>query len=170
MLRPPIGTICYTEEPWQRIYVDLLGPYPRSKTEKTFILIILDRFSKFVILRLLSNSSTANVIDLTSVRSHFKDDHRMWDEKLSQIVSALRTSIHNSTQYCPHFLIFGFHKLNHGSSYEILRTLDCLNTLEVELFLISDRLPQIQKDVEHMQGSCKNIEKDIIWDLLIDCL
>lgn len=36
---------------WQKIYVDLLGPYYRSKTGNTMILIVLDQLTKFVLFK-----------------------------------------------------------------------------------------------------------------------
>lgn len=61
-LRPTMGRQIQVERPWQRIYVDLLGPYPRSKAGNTFILIVLDQFSKFVMLKPLRKASAQEVV------------------------------------------------------------------------------------------------------------
>lgn len=45
--RPPMGRQTITEIPFLKIFIDLLGPYPRSKTGNTYILVVLDHFSKF---------------------------------------------------------------------------------------------------------------------------
>lgn len=60
-LRPPMGKAFPTERPFQRMFVDLLGPYPRSKSGHTSILIVLDQLTKFVWLRPL-RKATANAI------------------------------------------------------------------------------------------------------------
>lgn len=60
-LRPPMGKAFSTDRPFQRLYVDLLGPYPRSKAKNTTILIILDHLSKFVWLKPL-RAATSNAI------------------------------------------------------------------------------------------------------------
>ncbi|XP_059221494.1 uncharacterized protein LOC131996064 [Stomoxys calcitrans] len=61
-LRPPMGKECVTERPFQRIYVDFLGPYPRSKSGNTFIFIVLDHLSKYVLLKAMPKASTRNVV------------------------------------------------------------------------------------------------------------
>lgn len=60
-LRPPMGQAFRTERPFQRLYVDLLGPYPRSKAKNTTILIVLDHLTKFIWLKPL-RVATANAI------------------------------------------------------------------------------------------------------------
>lgn len=46
-LRPEMGKIIETHKPFQHVFVDLLGPYPRSKNGNTKIFICLDQLSKF---------------------------------------------------------------------------------------------------------------------------
>lgn len=60
-LRPPMGKAFPTERPFQRLYIDLLGPYPRSKAKNTTILIVLDQLTKFVWLKAL-RKATATII------------------------------------------------------------------------------------------------------------
>lgn len=48
ILRPPMGKQIITQRPFQFVYIDFLGPYPRSKLGNTFAFIVLDQFSKFV--------------------------------------------------------------------------------------------------------------------------
>lgn len=42
-----MGKLVVTNRPFQRLYVDLLGPYPRSKQGHIGILIVLDHMTKF---------------------------------------------------------------------------------------------------------------------------
>lgn len=61
--RPPIGD--YHEEifrPFQFLYIDYLGPYPRSKLGNGYILIILDKLSRFVWLYPLKQATTKGTI------------------------------------------------------------------------------------------------------------
>lgn len=62
-LRPPMGKAFKSERPWQRLYIDLLGPYPRSKRGHTMLLIVLDQFSKFICLHPLRKATSATIID-----------------------------------------------------------------------------------------------------------
>lgn len=61
-LRPPMGKAFNTERAFQHLYVDLLGPYPRSKSRNTTILIVLDQHSKFVWLKPLRKASAAVIV------------------------------------------------------------------------------------------------------------
>lgn len=61
-LRPLMGKQFTVERPWQRIYTDLLGPYPRSKSGNTHLLIVLDQFSKFVLLKPVSKADSKSII------------------------------------------------------------------------------------------------------------
>lgn len=60
-LRPPMGQQVSVDRPWQRLYIDLLGPYPRSKAGNTTLLIILDKFSKFVLLKPLRKATAGEI-------------------------------------------------------------------------------------------------------------
>ncbi|XP_061389100.1 uncharacterized protein K02A2.6-like [Musca vetustissima] len=47
VLKPPMGNLVETSRPFQRLYIDILGPYPRSKSGYIGLLIVLDHLSKF---------------------------------------------------------------------------------------------------------------------------
>lgn len=47
VMKPPMGKLTESVRPFQRLYVDILGPYPRSKTGHIGLLIVLDHLSKF---------------------------------------------------------------------------------------------------------------------------
>lgn len=61
-LRPFMGQQIDVCAPWQHLYIDLLGPYPRSKSGNVSLLIVLDKFSKFVLLEPLRKADTSNII------------------------------------------------------------------------------------------------------------
>lgn len=62
ILRPPLGQTVFAQRPWERMYIDLMGPYPRSRSGNTFLLVVLDQFTKFVLLKPLSASTSNKII------------------------------------------------------------------------------------------------------------
>lgn len=46
--RAPMGDRILANRPWQSIYIDFVGPMPRSKGGYTYLLVVVDAFSKFV--------------------------------------------------------------------------------------------------------------------------
>lgn len=60
--RPPMGCQQITERPFQRLYIDFMGPYPRTKDGNTYIFVCLDHFSKFVYLKPLRKATACEVI------------------------------------------------------------------------------------------------------------
>ncbi|KAI8119245.1 Transposon Tf2-6 polyprotein [Lucilia cuprina] len=61
-LMPGIGEEVVTERPFQKLYIDFLGKYPRSKNGNCFIFIVVDHFSKFIFLKAMKEATTNNVI------------------------------------------------------------------------------------------------------------
>lgn len=61
ILRPEIGDPVVTERPFQKIYIDFMGKYPRSKSGNCYIFI--DHFTKFTFLKAMREASTSNVIE-----------------------------------------------------------------------------------------------------------
>lgn len=62
-LRPPMGQMVQSERPFQRIYLDFIGPFPRSKKGNVGVLIALDHFSKFTFLKPLKKMTSKSLID-----------------------------------------------------------------------------------------------------------
>lgn len=63
ILRPPMGQIVSTERPFQRFYIDLIGPLPRTRAGHIGILIVLDHFSKFTYLKPLRRFVSKEIIN-----------------------------------------------------------------------------------------------------------
>lgn len=61
-LRPLMGRAFHTERTFQRLYVDFLRPYPRSKSGNTILFIVLDYLLKFVWLKTFSKETASNMI------------------------------------------------------------------------------------------------------------
>lgn len=62
ILRPPMGQMATSERPFQRLYLDLIGPFPRTKKGHIGILIVLDHFSKFTFLKPLRKFISGHII------------------------------------------------------------------------------------------------------------
>ncbi|KAI5717968.1 hypothetical protein M8J77_014305 [Diaphorina citri] len=52
-----------SDGPWQRVYMDLMGPYPRSSRNNVYILVIEDQFTKWVELTALRVASAQVVME-----------------------------------------------------------------------------------------------------------
>lgn len=61
-LRPEMGKQFKVDRPFQHVYIDFLGPYPRTKQGNCVIFIILDQFTKFPLVKALPKATTANVV------------------------------------------------------------------------------------------------------------
>jgi len=62
VLRPPLGKAPETVRLFQRIFIDFLGPYPRSRSGNIGIFIVLDHFSKFLFLKPVKKINASVVI------------------------------------------------------------------------------------------------------------
>lgn len=89
--RPPMGSFLEISQPWQRLYVDFLGPYPRSKRQNKFLLIVMDQFSRFVLLKPLRQATSQHLVDflehhvfdIFSVPEYiFSDNGKQFESKL----------------------------------------------------------------------------------------
>lgn len=58
----PMGKQRESTRPWQMLYLDFISPLPRSKNGFTFILTVLDSFSKFVHIHPLRAATAASLI------------------------------------------------------------------------------------------------------------
>nr|XP_041632289.1 uncharacterized protein LOC121502652 [Drosophila kikkawai] len=60
--KPGLGTETVTYRPFQKIYIDFLGKYPRSRKGHAYIFIVVDHFSKFVFLKAMKEATTVEVV------------------------------------------------------------------------------------------------------------
>jgi len=63
VLRPPMGKPIESQRPFQNLYVDLLGPYFRSKAGNIGFLIIVDHNTKFQFLHPLKKFTSNKICD-----------------------------------------------------------------------------------------------------------
>jgi transposase InsO family protein len=61
VLRAPMTGRIETERPWQHIFIDMIGPYPKSKNGNVAVLIVLDHLSKYVLTHPLKSMVTKNI-------------------------------------------------------------------------------------------------------------
>ena len=60
--RPPMGQFEIPTVPFQQLYVDFLGPYPRSKNGFCYIMVLLDHLTKFPIIEPLHRITSETAI------------------------------------------------------------------------------------------------------------
>lgn len=63
VMRPTMGEPKLPNKCWRFIAVDLMGPFPRSKNGNIYLLVVLDVFSKFTLLKPLRSGSTKLICD-----------------------------------------------------------------------------------------------------------
>lgn len=61
-LMPEIGNEVVTDRPFQKLYIDFLGKYPRSKKGNAYIFIVVDHMTKFLFLKAMREATAKNVI------------------------------------------------------------------------------------------------------------
>jgi len=62
---------------------------------------------------------------IAAIRSYIGEDQKDWDEYLSSICCALRSSIHSGIGATPYYMAFG-HFVSSGSTYKLLRAFGML--------------------------------------------
>lgn len=58
----PMGKQSEVEKPWQMIYIDFVGPLPRSRNGYTHLFVAVDAFSKFVRIQPMRNATSKGVV------------------------------------------------------------------------------------------------------------
>lgn len=62
ILRPFMGKPFQVDRIFQHLFIDFLGPYPRSTQGHSYLLIVLDQLSKFVLCKTMTKATGSNVI------------------------------------------------------------------------------------------------------------
>lgn len=62
VMKPPLHGCFQVERPFQHLFVDFLGPYPRTKRGNTKMIIVLDQLTKFILLEPIRSSQSFNTI------------------------------------------------------------------------------------------------------------
>lgn len=61
-LRHEMGAPKQVTKPWEMVSIDLIGPLPRSKKGYTYLLVLIDIFTKFILVRPLRQATSVSVI------------------------------------------------------------------------------------------------------------
>lgn len=207
VLREGMGKTFDVQRPFQHLYMDFLGPYPRTRSGNTHLLVILDQLTKYPIFTPIRKATAMATIDFLNknvfsmfdvpeevftdngtqfvsktfekflsdygvkhlrtpvyspqsnaserlnrsivqgIRLQIKEHHNKWDEALTSIAFTLRSTIHETIGMSPHFALFGNEMICHGSNYELLRKLSCLDEPELRTQTKDTKLQQIHKEI-----------------------
>lgn len=207
ILRNPMGKPFITVRPFQQIYIDYVGPYPRSRAGYTYLLVVLDHLTKYPLFMPLRNATALLTIDalekhvfsvfnvpetllsdrgsqfmckqfkeflqlygvkhlptpthspqsnaserlnqsiIQGIRLQIDDNHTQWDKGLNNIAFALRSSLHSSIGMSPHFALFGHEMVCHGSTYDLLRKLDCLKEGDFKVEQNCDKMRRLHDNI-----------------------
>lgn len=60
---PPAGKFIEAKSPWRHVATDICGPFPRSRNGHQFVIVAIDLFSKFVIIKPLRSATAKTVTD-----------------------------------------------------------------------------------------------------------
>ena len=208
-LRPPLGPVKETQRVFQKLFVDFLGPYPRSKSGNIGIFVVLDHLSKYPFLKpvkkfttdaiirfmeeeifhcfgvpeiivsdngvqfkshqfntLLQNynvqhfytavhapqanaSERVNRSVIAAIKAYIRPDQTNWDEQLSHISCALRSSMHSAINNSPYRVAFGQHMITNGNTYPLLRNLQLLEDRTIS-FDREDSFDLIRKTAQNV--------------------
>lgn len=213
-LRAPMGKSFVVDRPFQHLYMDYLGPYPKTRFGNTQLLVILDQLTKYPILLPLRQANSALTIELLEkhvfsvfnvpesiltdrgtqfmssmfqeflklygvrhlptpthspqanaserlnqsiiqgIRLQLEADQTRWDQGLTNIAFALRSSVHSTIGMSPHFALFGHDMICHGSIYNLLRKMDCLKENDFRIEAKHDKMRRIYDSITHKIYEC----------------
>lgn len=57
----------------------------------------------------------------SAIRAHLKEDQTDWDVNIYKISTAIRTAIHDSTEFTPYFVNYGRNYISMGDEYQRIR-------------------------------------------------
>lgn len=88
------------QRPSQRIFIDFLGPLPRSKGGNTFIFIVLDQLTTYVWLKALPKASSSHVVKFLITEVFHKFGKQFVSMEFANLVknfgvNHIRTAIHS---------------------------------------------------------------------------
>lgn len=106
-------------------------------------------------------SERVNRSIIAAIRAYIKEDHREWDRYIHHIVASLRSSVHQAIQTSPFQALFGLAMVQHGSQYDLLKKLNCLNeSMSIEEPPLCDKIQFIHEKLkENLEKSHKLYEK-----------
>lgn len=89
-LRPEMGKAFLVDRPFQHVYIDFLGPYPKTKEGHLYIFILLDQLTKYPLIKTMSKATSSNVVKfLNEIFSMFGVPESILSDNGSQFCSVL---------------------------------------------------------------------------------
>lgn len=87
--RPPKGLYAPIDRPWRRVSLDFVGPLPRSKRGNTFLFVVVDAFTKYVVMTPLRNSKAMTTVPVLRERVFLKFGvpETIWLDNGKQLIS-----------------------------------------------------------------------------------
>lgn len=220
-LRTPMGEPFRVQRPFQHIYMDFIGPYPRSKLGYTYVIVVLDQLTKYPVFAPLRQANSALTCDFLErsvfstfnvpetvytdnasqfkshlfenflksfgvrhltppsyspqsnaserlnkeivygINMHLESDQTQWADSLNKIAFSLRSTIHQTIGYSPHFALFGQEMICHGSAYSLLKKLDVLSESEFTVQNHPDKMQKLHKNLmENIKKSHDKFERN----------
>lgn len=203
---PPMGRPKIADMPWQMVSVDFVGPFPRSKSGNTTLLVVTDHFSKFVMIQPMKEAKTATLVKflesmvfllfgvpeilisdngpqfksllfeallqkykvshwknanyhpannptervnrviVAAIRSYLKGgDQKLWDSNLQEVAMAIRTAVHESTEFTPYFINHGRNYVGAGDEYARIR--EASTELDYDTKALNDEMKLVYEQV-----------------------
>lgn len=84
---------------------------------------------------------------LQRIRNTIDDMHDRWDIDIPKLECSLRSEVHTSIGTTPYYCLFGNHMIQHGSSYEVLKTLKCMTDEDINVIPRHELLAKIRGKV-----------------------
>lgn len=117
-------------------------------------------------------SERVNRSILAAIKSYIDSNQKNWDQMLSSIACALRSTIHSAIGTSPYYLVFGQHMVTNGSTYPLLRQLNMLEDRTVRfdksdsLAIMGDRSKRItQNQFARNQRAYNLRSKNVSYDV-----
>lgn len=110
-LRPEMGAPIPVTRPWQNLYLDFIGPFPRSVNGNSHILIVLDQYSRFFLLhpcrvataKVVTTFLENHVFLLFGIPERITTDYgkQFISKEMKDLLKKYGTSHINSPKYSP---------------------------------------------------------------------
>lgn len=94
---PEMGKTFTVQRPFQHLYIDFLGPYPRSSLGNTSIFVVLDQLTKFPFIKPIRNATSKTAITiLKDLYSTFSVPQEIFSDNGTQFTSHIFQDFHSS--------------------------------------------------------------------------
>jgi len=88
---------------------------------------LMQRYGVSHVLTAVHAPQRVNRSVISGIRAYVRSDQKDWDENLSRMSCALRSSVHSSIGTSPYYMVYGQHMVTSGATYSLLRKLNLLD-------------------------------------------